>query len=263
MKYIICYSGGHSSAIAAIETVRKYGKENVILLNHDINKNVEHPDIKRFKAEIANYLGLDITYANMTNFENKDQFDVCVSLKAFKYGGQSHALCTHEIKTKPFANWLKTNYPSQKGKVRDDVVVVYGFDPNEQNRIERRTKIMTDMGYKTDYPLTWEKRTVYATDQIGIEQPSTYGVFKHANCLGCLKAGKQHWYVIYCLHPDIWEKAKAAEDKIGYSILKKGYLKDLENEFALLKALGLEPTEKTKSQTFWAEARKMTKGFMK
>lgn len=36
-KYIVCFSGGHSSAVAAIETVRKYGKEQVVLLNHDIS----------------------------------------------------------------------------------------------------------------------------------------------------------------------------------------------------------------------------------
>ena len=52
MKYIVCYSGGHSSALVAIEAVRKYGKENVILLNHDISKEVEHEDIKRFKKRI-------------------------------------------------------------------------------------------------------------------------------------------------------------------------------------------------------------------
>jgi PP-loop superfamily ATP-utilizing enzyme len=44
MKYIVCYSGGHSSALVAIEAVRKYGKENVILLNHDISPNVEDAD---------------------------------------------------------------------------------------------------------------------------------------------------------------------------------------------------------------------------
>ena len=55
MKYIVCYSGGHSSALAAVKAVRKHGKENVILLNHDISKNVEHEDIKRFKNEVANY----------------------------------------------------------------------------------------------------------------------------------------------------------------------------------------------------------------
>ena len=46
MKYIVCYSGGHSSALVAIETVRKYGKENVILLNHNISAEVSITDIK-------------------------------------------------------------------------------------------------------------------------------------------------------------------------------------------------------------------------
>jgi len=31
MKYIVCFSGGHSSALVAVEAVRKAGKENVIL----------------------------------------------------------------------------------------------------------------------------------------------------------------------------------------------------------------------------------------
>lgn len=56
-KYVVCYSGGHSSALVAIEAVRKVGKENVILLNHDISIEVEDRDIKRFKQEVADYLG--------------------------------------------------------------------------------------------------------------------------------------------------------------------------------------------------------------
>ena len=78
-KHIICYSGGHSSALVAIEVVRKYGKENVVLLNHDINQSVENEDIKRFKREVAEYLGLPITFANHKDFETKDQFDIATS----------------------------------------------------------------------------------------------------------------------------------------------------------------------------------------
>lgn len=40
MKHIVCFSKGHSSALVAIEVVRRFGKENVILLNHDINPKV-------------------------------------------------------------------------------------------------------------------------------------------------------------------------------------------------------------------------------
>lgn len=66
---IVCFSGGYSSAKAAKMTVDKYGKNNAILLNHDISSKVEHKDIKRFKNEVSEYLDVPITYANADNFE--------------------------------------------------------------------------------------------------------------------------------------------------------------------------------------------------
>ena len=104
MKYVVCYSGGHSSALCAIECVRKFGKENVILLNHDISPEVEHEDIKRFKKEVAEYLGLDITYANMERWEIKTPLRVCRELGGFKFG-LSPVLCTTKLKTEPFKKW--------------------------------------------------------------------------------------------------------------------------------------------------------------
>jgi len=88
-KHIICYSGGHSSALVGIEVVGKYGKENCVLLNHDISAWVENADIKRFKKEVADYLGMEITYANIKGLpadELPDQFDVVVAANAFKVG---------------------------------------------------------------------------------------------------------------------------------------------------------------------------------
>ena len=29
MKYIVCFSGGHSSALVAVEAIRKAGKEDI------------------------------------------------------------------------------------------------------------------------------------------------------------------------------------------------------------------------------------------
>lgn len=197
MKYIVCFSGGHSSALVAVETVRKFGKENVILLNHDISEKSEDTDIKRFKQEVADYLGISITYANMPDWENNDQFDVCMKENAFKYGIQSSALCTQKLKTEPFKQWLAENFPVQKGEIRDDVKVVYGFDANETVRITRRVGVMAAMGYKTEFPLLWEDRTIHNIEEIGIKRPITYCIFNHANCKGCLKAGKQHWFIVY------------------------------------------------------------------
>lgn len=260
MKHIICYSGGHSSALVAIEVVGKYGKENCVLLNHDISANVENADIKRFKKEVADYLGLDITYANIRNLHADnlpDQFDVVVAADAFKVGTGTE-LCTSRLKTEPFMKWLKENIPDK------DCIIYYGFDASETIRIQRRTGILGAQGYKTEYPLAfWKSRKINSTNEIDITPPNSYENFKHANCIGCLKAGKQHWYIVFCTRKDIWEKAKWAEDEIGYSIIKGSYLVELENMFKKMQEAGVPSTEHIKHQTFWKIARDSVKEYSK
>lgn len=254
-KHIICYSGGHSSALTAIETVRKMGNQDVILVNHDMHFSVEDPDIKRFKTEIAEYLHLPITYVNYKN-ASMDQFDVSVESKAFKVN-DGPELCTARLKTEPFMQWLSREFPAK------DVVVYYGFDHSEQHRIQRRSGIMGAQGYQTAYPLVFGPRTIFSTGEIGIDPPQGYSQFKHANCIGCLKAGWQHWYIVYCTRPDIWMKGKWAEEEIGYAIHHDEtgpvYLEDMEQKFSIMKCAGLPATEHIPHQRFWSDARKFIK----
>jgi len=252
-KHIICYSGGHSSALVAIEVVRKFGKENVILLNHDIHANSEGADIKRFKNAVADYLGIPITYANHLQWDTKDQFDVVIDAKAFKVRNGT-ALCTNRLKTQPFEKYLKEFHGDK------NCVIYYGFDANEKARIQRRVGHLSGLGYRTDYPLAlWSERTIQSTREVGIEPPNTYEDFKHANCTGCLKAGQQHWYIVYLKRPDIWAKAKRAEELIGYSIIKVGTLDELEPLFEKMKLAGIATTEHELAVTFFARVRKIFK----
>jgi hypothetical protein len=252
-KHVVCYSGGHSSALVAIEVVKKFGKVDVVLLNHDMNINVEDADIKRFKQEVADYLGIPITFASYKD-ATMDQFDVVVEAGAFKVGN-GHELCTSRLKTRPFMDWLKKNCPDK------DVVCYYGFDATETARIQRRSGIMGEQGYKTAFPLAMWNRTINGTEDIEIDRPQTYSKFKHGNCVGCLKAGWQHWYIVYCTRPDIWEKAKWAEDELMASIHhdKYGphYLESMESKFEAMKRAGVPQTEHIKHQTFWAQAKKI------
>ena len=250
MKKIVCFSGGHSSALVAIEAVRKHGKKNVILLNHDISSEVEHEDIKRFKQDIADYLDVPITPANMPNYENLTPIRVCRKIGAFQ-NRPGQALCTYYLKTKPFYDWLKKNYPADCNHMREDVRILYGFDKSEPNRIQRRQQLLGVQGYYTEFPLAYWEKTIEKTEAIGIARPSTYRIFKHANCLGCLKAGKQHWYVIYCLRPWIFKEAVEAEKEIGYSIIKGTYLEELIPKYEELKSKGICPNDKENSATFW------------
>lgn len=254
MKHVICYSGGHSSALVAIEVARKFGIENLVLLNHDISGRVECADVKRFKAAVAEYLGVPVTFANIDGITDADalpdQFDVCEKAKAFKVqNGQE--LCTNRLKTAPFMEWLKNNVDP------DNAVMYYGFDANEPHRITRRSTIMGSQGYQTDYPLAlWSERTIHSTNEVGITPPMQYSTFKHANCMGCLKAGKQHWYVVYCDFPDIYARAKLAEERIGYSILRDDTLEEMEPVFSDMKRLGVPATEHIQASAFWAGVRK-------
>jgi hypothetical protein len=251
-QHIICYSGGESSALAAIEVYRKFGNKSLILLNHDIHINSEDADIKRFKTEVAAYIGIPVTYANMHGWDKKDQFDVVVEAGAFKVRNGT-ALCTNRMKTQPFYDWLKANNIDQTS------TVYYGFEPGETGRIQRRSTILAALGYCTGFPLLWEVRTIKSTREIGIEPPLKYSIWKHANCTGCLKAGMQHWYVVYCTRPDVWARGLWAEDEIGYTIIKGHSLYDLASKFEILRLAGVPATEKLPSSTFWKEARKLVK----
>lgn len=254
-KHIVCYSGGHSSALVAIEVVRKYGKPDVVLVNHDMHFTVEDADVKRFKCEVAAYLDLPITFVNYKD-ATKDQFDVCVEAKAFKVG-DGKELCTNRLKTRPFMEYLEKNHPDK------DAIIYYGFDANEQLRIQRRSTFLAAHGFKTAFPLAHGDRTIHAIEEIGIVRPSGYIRFKHGNCIGCLKAGWQHWYIVYCTRPDIWLKAKWAEEEIGYAIHHDDsgpvYLDDVEEKFEAMRRAGIPQTEHIPHQKFWAGARKFIK----
>ena len=185
--HLVCFSGGGGSALVAIEVARRYGGDRMILLNHDISSKVEEIDIKVFKETVANYVGVSITYANMENFEELDQFDVCVKAKAFK-GKNGHPLCTSRQKTMPFMEWLSKAFPLDPVTGRNDhVIIYYGFDGKEGERVSRRRRIMNEKGYETSFPLIEWPRTIQHLNEVGIELNAHYDTFKHNNCLGCLR----------------------------------------------------------------------------
>ncbi len=150
IKHIICYSGGHSSAIVAVETVRRYGNKNVVLLNHNINPRYENADIKRFKREVANYLGLKITYANIRGINDEklipSQFEVYEEAGSFVNPHNRQILCTHRLKTQPFYEYLEK-------LEKEFICVYYGFDGEELDRVDRRKTILNDEGIASDFPI--------------------------------------------------------------------------------------------------------------
>lgn len=254
MKYVVCFSGGHSSALAAVETVRRFGRDHVILLNHDISSKVEASKIKMFKQEVASSLCLPITYANCKNFEQMTPLALCRKYGRIKFRTGCE-ICTYFLKTQPFYQWLGENYPVQKGCISKSINLIYGFNKLESNRIQRRRSHLHQMGYQSMFPLAEWDRTIQDIEEIGIQRPAVYRESKHANCIGCLKAGRQHWYKVYCYYRDIFEEAKKVEEKIHFSIIKGAFLKELEPWFEQMKNAGIPMTENMESYWFWKYAR--------
>lgn len=251
-QHVVCFSGGHSSARVAVEVVRKYGSKGVVLLNHEINGWVEDLDIKRFKKEVAAYLDLPITQANYKNLDNPpDQFDICMEAQAFKVRHDA-VICTSRLKTEPFMQWLAAY-------AQPETIIYYGFDQSETTRIQRRSTIMAAKGYRTAYPLAHWPHTIQSTEEIGIKPPLTYSVWKHANCVGCIKGRKQHWYAVFVHRPDVWIKAKKAEEHIDHSIQPGLFLAELEPLFEEMKAVGVVATEHTPASRFWVDAKSLVR----
>jgi 3'-phosphoadenosine 5'-phosphosulfate sulfotransferase (PAPS reductase)/FAD synthetase len=183
MKHIVCFSGGHSSGIVAIEVARRFGAENTILLNHDISSRVELPDVKRFKQQIADYLCIPITYANHEHYETATPITVCVQAKTWVNPNNRTILCTHRLKTDPFYKWLRENYQSGD-------VCYYGMDSHETARITRRSAAMGADGFAVDFPLaTWRERTISKTMQVGIAPPVAIRRFQPRKLHGMPQSG--------------------------------------------------------------------------
>lgn len=256
VKYVVCFSGGHSSALAAVETVIRHGRGNTILLNHDISSKVEDEDVKRFKKEVADYLGVPILYANREGFQADTPLSLCRQKKMLRFGKGS-SICTYYLKTEPFYRWLSENHPVVRGMLSREITLVYGFDASEQHRISRRRNHLLKQGYLSEYPLAEGCTAIRDIRDIGICLPQSYHVAKHANCKGCLKAGKQHWYMVYCLWPDIFEEAVYTEEAVGYSIIRDCFLRELEPLFSAMKAEGIRPGDNECSALFWGRVRRI------
>jgi hypothetical protein len=153
------------------------------------------------------------------------------------------------MKTAPFYSWLKRN------GIGKTSTVYYGFSAEETLRIQRRSSAMALLGIPVAFPLAHWPRTIHSISEVGLQKPEHYDTWKHGNCIGCLKAGIQHWYVVYCKHPSIFFKGVKAEEALGHSIIKGYWLVDLIDRFEEMKQKDVPANENIPSTKFHSIAR--------
>ncbi|OZV12303.1 hypothetical protein CIW83_09395 [Tissierella sp. P1] len=222
MKQIVMFSGGASSSYLAKLVVEKYGKENTIFLHTPTY--AEDPDADRFRAEVAECLGLPITV-------EEDGRSLWQLIEDNNCLPSFHIpFCTTDLKIKQsrkFWNRLKNR--------GIDFTVHFGYGADEWRRVQKQSIRFEKEEIKSKY-LIFEKRIDdkeikrIIKEEWKIELPRAYKYLKHNNCIPCFKGGKGHFKQVAKYYPDDFKKAVEMEEKIGHTVFKDCTLKDLWDE---------------------------------
>lgn len=205
--YVVSVSSGAGSAYAWRIAIEKYGKENIIGLFADVNR--EHPDNYRFLAEIQQYLD-----ARLVKLHN-DGMTIWDVFRAKRFLGNSRIdPCSRILKREAILRWLKDNADPA------NTVIVLGLDWTEQHRVDRNKSAWARIGWSTECPLAEEvidKGDVLNwLGNIGIKPPLLYELgFSHANCGGgCVKAGIKQFKHLLKVLPDEYAYWEAREEEM-------------------------------------------------
>lgn len=183
-RVVAWFSCGAASAVAAKLAIEKYG-ERAVIVNCDTLAS-EHPDNRRFYADIERWIGREIITVRSEKYATVDNV-----IEARSYLSGIHgAPCTVELKKIP-----------RFGFELPDDLHVFGYTIEEQSRIKnfervnfelRLEWILRDQGYS-------KKRCLRVIEDAGIELPEMYRLgFDHNNCLACVKATS----------PDYWRRTR-------------------------------------------------------
>lgn len=245
LKHIIFYSGGLGSWATAKRVIHTYGKDNVICLFTDTL--IEDKDLYRFLLETTQEIyGIDQTdliestknipevshetmeerkkylteLARKTRERNpnfkwindgRDPWDVFKDVRFL--GNSRQANCSHELKQKMSAKWIKENYSS------DECILYLGIDWTEEHRTKAPRKHWYP--YLVRFPMCEEPLMtkidfVKELEVIGIENPRLYKMeFSHNNCGGfCVRAGQGHFINLLKQRPELYKYHEEREQEM-------------------------------------------------
>ncbi|TBV87487.1 hypothetical protein EW028_13025 [Lysinibacillus sp. OL1] len=219
------YSGGASSAYVAYHIVQKYGKENCVLFFTDTLW--EDIDNYRFMEEVAEYIGMEITYRTDGRTPEEVFHDV-------RFLGNSRmAKCSEELKVRQTLIYLE--------ELRDEhnlePILYFGIGPHESHRAINLQNFYEHNPIEpiaTRFPMIETFTEDLDTkkiirDEWKISLPRMYGLgFSHANCAGrCVRGGLGHYALLYKVWPDQYMEQEAMEERFrekfdkDVSILKR------------------------------------------
>lgn len=171
--------------------------------------STEHPDNRRFFAEVEAWLGRPITKIKSERFKSVDD----VINRTRYMAGIKGARCTAEMKKVP-----------REAFQRLDDIHVFGYTSDERKRAdafeERNPSLLTEW-ILIDLDVTKSKCLEVLAEE-GIALPVMYALgFNHNNCLGCVKATSPgYWNRVRRLFPEVFAKRAAQSRLLGVRLVR-------------------------------------------
>lgn len=205
-RVLAWFSCGSASAVAAKLAIERHGDCCEVLYCDTLA--YEHPDNRRFMADVERWLGVPITILRSDAYT--DIYDVFRRTRWLV--GPEGARCTTELKKN-----VRTAY-----QLPDDVHV-FGFTKDEGHRLRRFYREQPDV--RAEFPLIEEGITKAECHrriaEAGIEAPAMYRLgYKNNNCIGCVKGGKGYWNKIRRDFPDAFNRMAQMERELDAAICK-------------------------------------------
>lgn len=252
--HIAMFSGGAASAYVAYYIVQKYGKDNCILFFTDTLW--EDIDNYRFMEEVAEYIGLEITYRTDGRTPEEVFFD-----QRF-LGNSRMAKCSEELKVRQTLIFLE----ELRDKHNLEPILYFGIGPHEQHRAVNLQNFYEHNPIEpiaTRFPMIETFKGDLDTKEIirdewKINLPRMYGYgFSHANCAGrCVRGGFGHYALLYKVWPEQYLEQEAMEERFrdkfqkDVSILKRNNQPfTLKNYRELMNTEGIEKFLNEKDDT--------------
>jgi hypothetical protein len=206
-RVLVAFSCGDASAVTAHEAIAEYGDR--VEVYYCDTFAYEHPDNRRFFADVEKWLGRPITVLRSKKYQ--DIYDVFEKTRWLV--GVGGARCTTELKKK-----VREAYQ------RPDDLHCFGFTKEEKVRVDNfgweHPELATDfILYRKGITKAECHRRIKAA---GIELPMMYRLgYKNNNCIGCVKGQSGYWNKIRKDFPYAFERMAKMERQIGAAICKK------------------------------------------
>ena len=207
----VWFSCGAASAVAAKETLRRYGDSATVrVLNNPVQE--EDADNRRFLADVETWLGVAVETVVNPVWPDASANTVWAARKgmSFPHG----APCTVELKKRARQVWEQTNPVDWH---------VLGFTADEKTRHDRfvLTERENVLPVLIDAGIT-KQQCFSILKAEGIALPRVYAMgYPNANCIGCVKAtSPTYWNHVRRQHPAVFEERARLSRQLGAKLAR-------------------------------------------